>query len=531
MQTDSRFIRGAAALALGCALAHLVLGLLVLQPAPFAGGDNATYLSLARSLLERGDYTRTWDPALPPETLYPPLLPVLLAGALAVGVPVWTGLKVLMVLVSAVAVGFSVLWVDRVASRRVAAWVGAVLAVSPGVLELSHPVLSEPLFWALTMVALWAWTHVEPDDAAELRTGWLVGSAAAVAAAWLTRSLGVALAVAILLRLAGRRRWRAAALFGVVAVGPAALMWLRGRLVGGVEYGDYLLLADPYRPEEGRIGPLGLVPRALHNGGRYLTDLGPDLLLGQGSLATTLGTALFIVALAGWATRLVRRRGAVPELWLPAYAALVLIWPETWAGTRFVLAIAPAVLLCAVEPWRLLPTRARVATGSIACALVTVAVVPPLSRQFAFAAECRAIARAGQPYECMGQPWADIMTVAANVRGRLGDDAVVLNRKPTLFFANSGYRGTLYPETQDPTRFFAFVDSVGAGWVVLDDAPDLAAHYLEPILSAVPDRFCVVEASSLAHAVLLRIEPPGAAPRSQDVAGLTRFRGCTLDGP
>src|SRR4051812_47859769 len=69
------------------AVLHLGLALGAYNPSPYVGGDNATYLALAQSLLQRGTFVELWDPALRPQALYPPLFPAVLA------VGMWAGLR------------------------------------------------------------------------------------------------------------------------------------------------------------------------------------------------------------------------------------------------------------------------------------------------------------------------------------------------------------------------------------------------------------------------------------------------------
>ncbi|HEX6039867.1 hypothetical protein, partial [Longimicrobium sp.] len=54
--------------ALALAALHLALALLSIDPSPHGGGDNASYLALARSLREHGTYQELWDPAARPHT-------------------------------------------------------------------------------------------------------------------------------------------------------------------------------------------------------------------------------------------------------------------------------------------------------------------------------------------------------------------------------------------------------------------------------------------------------------------------------
>ena len=84
--------------ALALALLHLLLALAVFDPTVFTGGDNAAYLSLAHSLLERHAYISTWEPLLPAHTQYPPVFPGMIALGLLLGVSSWVGVKLIVVL-------------------------------------------------------------------------------------------------------------------------------------------------------------------------------------------------------------------------------------------------------------------------------------------------------------------------------------------------------------------------------------------------------------------------------------------------
>ncbi|MGH7476032.1 MAG: hypothetical protein ACRELD_07065, partial [Longimicrobiales bacterium] len=141
--------------------AHVIVALLVFDPTPHTGGDNAAYLSLATSILERGRYLDYWDPRLPAHTQYPPVFPLILAFFRWVGFEAWVSFKMVIVGCSGIAVAFSYLWVRRWHSASLALPIGLIVAFSPGVLGLSHWVLSDVPFWALLMVALWAFAAVD----------------------------------------------------------------------------------------------------------------------------------------------------------------------------------------------------------------------------------------------------------------------------------------------------------------------------------------------------------------------------------
>ena len=434
-----------------------------------------------------------------------------------------------MALVSAAAVAMSTIWLLRVTTRGVAAGCALLLAMLPGILGQTHMVLSEIPFWGLAMVALWAFVRYEAEEA-ERPARWLMLAAIATALAWVTRSAGIALAVALVARLLLLRRWRDALVFGGLAALPAALWSVRGRLLGSHGYADHLMMRDPYRPDLGRIGVLELIPRALDNALEYLLGLGPAFIAGTPKLARYLAFGLLVLAVARWAWLLVRRRGAT-ELWMLFYGGLVLIWPQTWAGERFLVPLAPALLFYAGDAARVLYARAdarsRGAFAAVALLVALSAVVPGAVRTVRLGIKCRSAVEADQQFPCMAPIWRSLYEVAVLSRGRLPEDAVVLTRKPTLFFDLSGYRSSTYPWSADPDVFFGLADSVGAEYVVLDRAPDTAELYLMPVLGAHPSVFCVIQEMSREGAVMLRIDFDGARALVQDGApGVVRFRLC-----
>ncbi|MFW5905123.1 MAG: hypothetical protein ACOCUZ_02790, partial [bacterium] len=71
---------------------------------PHTGGDNAGYLGLAYSLLERGAYLDLYLPGEPIHTKYPPGFPLLLAGARILGAETWVAFKAVVAVSATLAV-------------------------------------------------------------------------------------------------------------------------------------------------------------------------------------------------------------------------------------------------------------------------------------------------------------------------------------------------------------------------------------------------------------------------------------------
>jgi 4-amino-4-deoxy-L-arabinose transferase-like glycosyltransferase len=524
-------------LAAALAALHVALTLLILNPVPHQGGDNAAYLALARSILEHGSYREMWDPANAPHTQYPPGFPLILAGAMLLGVKPFAGFKVLVVLFSGAAVAISYLWARRVSTPGVAAAVGVLLAVGPGVALQSQLELSDVPFWVFTFLGLWAYAHLEPrrvpgvplrdgdappapaevDDAAHpLR--WIALGAVGTLCAWMTRSAALPLVLAVAAWLVVGRRWRALGVFAAVFVPVAGGWFVRQATAGGADaYVTPFWMVNPYRPALGTIGPMELLERVWANAETYLTRHLPGLVLGmtRTNVATVLAVMIVLLAAAGWARRL--RRPGLAELFFPLYLGLVLVWPSEWADMRFLLPVLPLLLLYAAEStwWMLEPLPYPALAGAAVVAACAAAGVPALNAERLNAAECRRELAAGEPYVCYPAVFSGVFAIADQARGKLPEGAAVFSRKPTLFWAFSGYPSRMYPLDPNPAVFLREAEEAGIRYAVLDRSSE-GLRYLMPVTQGSKDRFCLMKGFGNDYGGLARIDrglpppPPGS---------------------
>jgi 4-amino-4-deoxy-L-arabinose transferase-like glycosyltransferase len=491
------------------ALLHLLLALAVFDPTVFTGGDNAAYLSLARSLLERHAYLSTWEPLTPPHTQYPPVFPGMIAIGLLLGIQGWAGIKAIVLACSAAAVAFTYLWLRRRRRPGLALGVGFVVAISPGVLALSHVELSDVPFWAFAMLALWAFERLGPRE--HLRFAVAV---VAVVLAYFTRSAGLPLLLAAFAWLAWRRRWRQLAILAVVAVPLAFLWWLRGHAQGGSAYGQLFWYVDPYRPALGTIGPAALLQRMLDNARSYLGAHLPILLAERATtFLVVVSCVIALLALYGWAARL--RRPQVAELYFPLYVGLLFVWPAVWAGERFLLPAYPLLLAYAGEgAVRLLRRFARpaiVPLGFVTAAAAAILAMPAVSQDAVTASTCREAVSTGAPLACLETPWQDFFQLSEWARTGLPPGAAAFARKPRLFYVFSGHRSLDIPTTRDPAEWLARARANRIDYVVVDRLGGLTLEYFGPILAAHPDAFCLVQSTQDGGAALLRFQSNAAA--------------------
>jgi hypothetical protein len=502
-------------------LLHVALALLTFEPRPHTGGDNAAYITLARSLLERGAYLELWDPAEPPHTKYPPAFAGVLAVAMAVGLQPWVQLKLVVLGFSAAAVALSFLWMRARARAGLALGVGAIIAVAPGILREGRWLLSDVPFWAFTMLALLAFERLRPGDWKRLAI-----AGVATLLAYMTRSAGLPLVLAALGWLAWHRRWpQLGGLAAIVGI-PALLWWLRSRAFATGAYVSEFWLIDPYQPALGTIGPADLVARVFENVQKYISIHLPILLTdGPGPLPFVFGGIIFGLALYGWAIRL--RAARVADLFFPLYLGLIFIWPAIWSGERFLLPAMALLLFYAgdglVRLARRLAPGHDFVTAAAASGLLLVLALPGVVAAAAVGRECSARYLAGERYPCLaGAIWSDFFELAETTTRALPSDAVVLNRKSRLYYVLSGLKADRYPLTDDPVAFFAAADSAGARYVIFDRLDAVSDIYLRPILIRRSAAFCLMTVMPETSTALLGIvgsEHPARTEAEQPLDG------------
>lgn len=470
--------------------------------APHPGGDNAGYVALAHSLVSGQGYTELWDPATPPHTKYPPVFPLLLAAAMALGARGWVSLKLVPLAAAVLAVAAAFLWGRRRLGDAGGFAVALLLGLSPAFLYHSHFLLSDVPFLAFTLLGLLSLDAAgsaqggSGDAGPELRRA---GAAAVlVGMAYFTRSAGLPLLVAGIAAMALRRRRRASAVL-LAGVGVPGLLWaLRARAAGPGEgaYGSEVLLLDPYRPDLGRAGAGDFAVRVLENLAGYVTDHLPRALIGgTGMPARLLVLALLALALAGW-IRAVRRKAGAAELFLPLYAGLILVWPTVWSGDRFALPLVPLLIVFAGEALlalrERLPSRLRIAVATGAVLAVAAPAAVDLARVRGIDALCREASAAAGPWACGGAALVDFAATARWAGENLPPDAFVLTRKPRIWYLESGLPTRTYPFTAVPGAFLAEARGWGAEYVVLDYVSGQGEAYVAGAMGEDPASFCQV---------------------------------------
>ncbi len=492
--------RGLGAIA-AIVLIHLALAALAFQPAPHPGGDNAVYVSVARSILD-GEYRDTFDPAAPRHVVYPPGFPLITAAALAIGLEPWVELKVVTMFFSALMVGLAWLYAIR-DGRWTAVWVAGMLAISPGVLALSHWELSDVPFTAVTIAALLAWRRVVSNEGQRA----IVVAAVLTLAAYSIRSAGLPLIVAAMAWLMINRRWKQVALTFAIVVLPGIAWWLYTSGQSG--YFGQLATADAYVVSGASVTATGFLARIVENFGLYTGKYFPAMLT-DGSVGWRMAITVPLLALAvyEWASRTASSRRSVLELFIPLYIGMILLWLPQFSGERLLLPIYPFILLYAALGAQRFAERIPGA-GRVAIAVAALIIAGSTISTSAAAAQlgiaCTGRYREGDTYPCVTVGWNDFYMMSKLSGTMLPDRSIVMSRKPAVLFAFSGNPGRLYPFDRDPQTLVDSARVIGARYVLLDYVDHVGPGYVVPAILRRSKAFCVMHTLGPNRATLFGI--------------------------
>ncbi len=482
----------------GILLVQTVIVALAFTPQPHSGGDNAGYISLAHSLLERGAYLELWAPDEPPHTKYPPVFPGILALAILVGAKSWAALKLVPAFSTVLAVAFAFLWARERRGAALGVVVALLLGLSESVVYYSQWILSDPTFLALTLAALWALekgsSAQEPGRGGAGGGPWLALGMALVILAYFTRSAGLPLVLAAAVWLGYRKSWTPLAWFAVAFGIPAFLWWLRGSLQGGGEYISEFWLVDPYQPHLGTVGLGGLLQRGGQNLTSYVGQIIPGGIVGDGRpFLPPLGLALGLLTLVGW-IRTLREEVRPAELFLPLYFGLVLLWPPAWSGDRFSLPLLPLAFFYSgvAALWLLSSAPARARGVALAFPILAAALFASLElRDMATEARrCRELTRTGQTHLCLSPAQGDYLALAGWSGRYLPEGSVVTTRKPRIFYLMSGVKAMAIPLETDADLFLERMRGGESRYVSLDLLDGMAGYYVYPVVAGRLSSFC-----------------------------------------
>lgn len=457
--------------------ASLLAGVLGFDRLPSTLGDNAEFAILGISLANGRGFRYVNHPEERPATKYPPGFPLMVAGWISIFGNTILSMKTLVLVCYLAAMAVTYL-VARKLLDGTLSLLAVFLAVSSyTVLSYSHQILSDIPYTMFSLLALVLLLG-------EGRTRSAVVAAMSISIwAYFVRTVGISLVFAVFVFLFRRRRRREAIALAASFVVVSVLWAVRNyALTGeGSRYLGVLLSADPYAPDKGSISLGGLFARGWTNLSSYVgsllpADLFPSLVFSGGTRGTSLGglISVMITAVACLGGYVLRKRALVVNVYVLGYFAIYLVWPEVWKSERFMVPIAPIVGIYFFAGVKRILAYFDV-KRAVTVVVCTVLVLSNLISLGHFVRRERSYPPG----------WNNYFETAMWVRDNTPEDALVLSRKPFLFYVFSRRKTIAYPFTLDQQMMREYLLEAKPDYIVLEDfggGVSTTEVYLVPVL-------------------------------------------------
>lgn len=472
-------------------------------------GDNANYFTLGKALATGQGYVNIASINQNPENHFPPGYPVLISfvmrifGESILAIKVFNGIYILAALILLYFI------TEIITGNRILAMVSSILlALNYHLLLYSTMMMSEAPYILASILALWLVIRID-EKGNIFKQPALYISLLCIVLSYYIRSTGLALFGGIFLWFAFRKNWKAV-IFYTAGFILAALPWyFRSRKLGGNAYIQPLVMINPYRPDLGNADFHDYVVRLFSNISRYITREIPSSTLpfirvnypekisGSEWIIGIIITALIIFGLV----RLKKFRVLIVAYLLATFGILFL-WPEVWTGVRFVLPVAPLLLVCLLyglyELYLLTISKLHFKSvlGPLIFLVIALFLIKPIQQLNK---------KATNPYP---SNWKNYFETAKWIKRQHIDNAVVSCRKPNLFYLYSDSYTCSFPYTENDQAIIKYMTDSKVTHVVLDNLGYRQTYvYLLPAIRKNPQHFATLQHLTNPDTYLLRFKP------------------------
>ena len=427
--------------------------LLALNPLLGINGDNAKYIILAKSIVSGNGFRIISSPDKPPETTYGFGYPLLIAPAVYFFPDSVIALKLISVFF-AVAVLIAIFQLfKRCADLPAAVAIVALSGICHYTMFYVHQVMTELPYLFFSLLTMYLIEKY--SDADTYKNKYLLLGSVGLAMAYFIRTVGIFLFVAAVSYLLIRKKIVKAVLIFLCFLVVTGPWFIRNLTIS--ESPSYLaefMQKNPYDPEQGMI-TLSCIRERVVWGAKYHRRTISNML---GCYNQKNWLFVMPVMIVGFVVSC-RRRIYLHNIYVPLYLIVHLLW--YWKTLRFIVPLTPFILYYFINGlcWFFGRNRraARIATG------IAVLFIFLLNFQLDIM-----IIKKEQKADYYPAEWENYFQIADWVRGNVPESAIVMCRKPYLFYLRSNRRTVGYPFTRDAEKIMSAIMENGVDYVVLD---------------------------------------------------------------
>jgi hypothetical protein len=505
---------------LGILLFHFILALLFFDLKLYTGGDNATYSILAKSILTGEGFRDLHKPGSPPHTLVSFGYPLLLAPIMFFSKGSYIPLKLLSL---AFSVGILLIFYHILKRRFPLPLVLGILfllSLHPLLLEYSRWILTEVPFLFFSFLALLLYQKSEEKGKGGGPP--FILASIFVVMTYFIRSIGISFVLSSFAYLAFKKNWKRLFISILITVCLILPWWIRTQSVRG-EKGGYLsqfLSVNPYDIHSGHITLTQLFQRIGENLKIYLTQGIPDILFPSISWFKMQKEPLWILSLLFLGIilyglfRNLREKLQIEHIYIFFYGGILLLWPSVWSTTRFLTPIFPFLILYAL--WGGVNILSRTSKerkyGFLSLILIIPLLISALAATIPKIPDTIANTRyylAGDKFSGYTQDWIRYFESAKWIKENTPEDALILCRKPALYYLHSERKSLVYPMTSNRGEVYSFILNQNVDYIIVDSFfwTGTTSRYLIPVLQEHGKDFEIVFVTQDPKTFILKVHP------------------------
>lgn len=479
-------------------------------------GDNMYYFYLGKNLYENKTYAVFFDILQSPHGHFPPGYPLIIAFFMTFSKSV-IFIKVIngiFLFSSSLLIFFMV---RKIVGDMYIAFTSAFfLLYNSFLLNYSTIMMSEVPFIFFSTLSIFLLSSADYEKPSYKNTLFFLGIIT-IYFSFLIRSQGIAILGGIIFFYLLSKKWQylfsSLAIFGLCTI--PWIMYKKWNGITGSSYLQQLAMKNPYRPENGNLDIDGLFTRIASNAQRYIDKEIPSSIInnisviyqGEGFVKWSYwgyGVIILIFAVIGiW--KIQTKRNLIIG-YIGGTLAILMLWPEVWNGTRFLLPIVPFIAFScfygikSILDWVL----EKVLKSNIRFnGLILIIII--LSSNNEGIRQLKLKAKQKDYYETY-QRYFDVSSwVKQNIKDK---NEVIVCRKPELFHHFSSTYTSGFNKTLNQNELLKGLNDVKATHVVLDELGFAdTGRYLYPVVQSNPDKFEVIYKTESGNTYLLKYKP------------------------
>ncbi len=468
----------------------------------FLGGDNAEYYSLGQGLASNMSYSSWSSPQAELANHFPPGYPLIIAICLKLGISSMYGLQIVNGLFLLGTAIFAFLLTNRISGNKIfGLLISIALLVNMHLLEYSTIVMSEVPFAFFMIFTLFYFIKFVDNEYRLKSAAFVFAILGAIALVYL-RTQGIAVIGSFIFYLVVAKKIKIAGVFFVCFI-LAYLPWqIRSHALGGSSYVKQLMSVDPYLEKSEKMKVSDWTERIGSNTVRYISKEIPSLIFPHLTVVYKnpktgdstpspwnfwlIGAATFCLSVFG-AWKLKEFRWLILSFF-GANWLIFMLWPQVWFGIRFILPMAPLILIILFVGLKSLFAQIIKMEFVQSGRIYPLFLVPFILISIQGVKKLHIKSEANH-----AQNWANFLLMAEWAKDNLKENAVVIARKPSLFFVKSDRKSKTFLYTPDRNEILKDFDKNKVTHVVLEQLGfNQTGKFLYPLISKEPDKFKII---------------------------------------